>query len=125
MHAILSTWETSEAHHNGIQYIDYYIYFLSFLSNRSNQRRLKCVAQRSGKRRRRRGSSSRDWEDALLLEAYDGLVQGLRRRRELHAQIPQPLVRYPVRLLPWVHLVRAPATPKAVTKQEQQVRHLY
>ena len=30
MHAILSTWETSEAHHNGIQYIDYYIYFLSF-----------------------------------------------------------------------------------------------
>lgn len=35
------------------------------------------------------------------MEAYDGVVQGLRRRSELQAQLPQLLVGYLVRLLPW------------------------
>lgn len=50
----------------------------------------------------------RDREDALLLEADDGVVEALRHRRELEAQLTEPLVRHLVRLLPRVHLVRAP-----------------
>jgi hypothetical protein len=49
------------------------------------------------------------WENAFVLEAYDGVVEALSRRRELDAQVTEPLVRYLVRLLPRVHLVGAPA----------------
>lgn len=46
---------------------------------------------------------------ALLLEVLDRVVQRLAHRPELEPQVPELLVRHLVRLLPRVHLVRAPA----------------
>lgn len=49
----------------------------------------------------------------LLLEALHRLVERVAHRYEVEAKILQLLVGHLVRLLPWVHLVRAPGTTMA------------